>query len=456
MDETSLHALLDHAAAAEPPLGQLVANSLRDGKRLRRRRIQGQTVLVAAVALIAAGVPAAYGPLRAGRHVAAGVPAAYGSLRAGRHAHGQRPPVQQPTGDWPVAYNATPKGVVPFNTETGMAGPLIKFHSSGIEGVAVTPDGKTVYAAGQYTGVVPIDTSTDAKLPPIPLPGARNVVGEIAMAPDGKIAYAIDGLDPPAVSIIPINTAENTALTPITTTISSPWNLAFTPDSSTAYLVGSTRSGEAEVVPIQVATARTLSPIRIGAAGGEQDLTIAPDGKTVAVLNSGIGNGTASTVTLISTATGTARPPISIAAAGSSDIAITPDSTTAYVNSASAVFPIDIATDSALAPIRLPAATGMPEDIAIAPEGSTVYVFATRQVARINIGTRTLLPPIAVSGFAGLAGFVNSPAGPLMVISTDHGEVAVNLTTGSIGRYANIDVAPNDPGNTSASIAIKP
>jgi hypothetical protein len=62
MDETSLHRLLDSALAGRPPMGPVVHNALRAGRKLRRRRrIQGAAGGVAAAAVIAAAIPSTIG-----------------------------------------------------------------------------------------------------------------------------------------------------------------------------------------------------------------------------------------------------------------------------------------------------------------------------------------------------------------------------------------------------------
>src|SRR5262245_26835598 len=64
MDETSLRRLLDSALAGRPPMGPVVHNALRAGLKLRRRRrIQGAAGGVAAIAIIAATIPATIGIL---------------------------------------------------------------------------------------------------------------------------------------------------------------------------------------------------------------------------------------------------------------------------------------------------------------------------------------------------------------------------------------------------------
>ena len=62
MDETSLRSLLDSALVGRPPMGPVVHNALRAGRKLRRRRrIQGAAGGVAAVAVIAVAIPSTIG-----------------------------------------------------------------------------------------------------------------------------------------------------------------------------------------------------------------------------------------------------------------------------------------------------------------------------------------------------------------------------------------------------------
>src|SRR5262249_59564609 len=64
MDEMSLRRLLDSALVGRPPMGPVVHNALRAGRKLRRRRrIQGAAGGVAAVAVIAVTIPSTIGIL---------------------------------------------------------------------------------------------------------------------------------------------------------------------------------------------------------------------------------------------------------------------------------------------------------------------------------------------------------------------------------------------------------
>jgi DNA-binding beta-propeller fold protein YncE len=94
----------------------------------------------------------------------------------------------------------------------------------------------------------------------------------IAITPNGRTVYAL-GLD----GMTPISTATNTA-GPLNRTGGVITGIVFTPDSRTAYAVD---ASEGTVTPISVATGTAARPIKVG--GYPIGAAIASDGKTVYV-----------------------------------------------------------------------------------------------------------------------------------------------------------------------------
>ena len=149
MNDKPLHDLLDGALAGEPPIGPVDQNALAAGIRLRRRRrIRAAAATAAAAAVIAVAIPAGLGVL------------------------GHLPRPQQPPAA-PTLYvandspNISSNGgvVVPVNTATNTAGKPI--HLAGLLLIAITPDGKSVYAASNSGTILPINTATNAPGKPI-------------------------------------------------------------------------------------------------------------------------------------------------------------------------------------------------------------------------------------------------------------------------------------------------
>ena len=134
------------AAVGEPPR-KISIETVR--RRVARRRTVEYASGAAAVAIIAALVPASIGALGHGR--------AAGRTGAQRLAHG------------PIAYvvNAGSGTVTPIRTATNTALKPIKTGRLP-QAIAITPDGKTAYVVNQYRGTVtPIQTATNTALAPV-------------------------------------------------------------------------------------------------------------------------------------------------------------------------------------------------------------------------------------------------------------------------------------------------
>ncbi|MGO9278058.1 MAG: YncE family protein, partial [Streptosporangiaceae bacterium] len=152
-----------------------------------------------------------------------------------------------------TAYVLNSDSVTPIRTDTGTAGKPIKIAVPGppeiLGAMAITPDGKTVYVANHGFDTAPADTV-------IPISTATSKVGKaitvgespdaIAITPDGKTAYVVNQ----SGTVTPIRTATNTALKAIAVG-SNPRAIAITPDGKTAY-VANFNSGT--VTPIRTAT----------------------------------------------------------------------------------------------------------------------------------------------------------------------------------------------------------
>jgi DNA-binding beta-propeller fold protein YncE len=86
----------------------------------------------------------------------------------------------------------------------------------------ITPDGRTAYVADSGTTVTPINTATNAPGKPIQV---GVVLGQIAVTPDGKTVYASSAAGPGTV--VPISTATNMPGQPIR--IGGPGEIVITP-----------------------------------------------------------------------------------------------------------------------------------------------------------------------------------------------------------------------------------
>lgn len=375
MDETSLIALFERAVASRPPTPQLVAESLRLGRRLRlRRRLAAAAAAALAVGLIAAVAPIAFGarsrPAPAARRYAA-VPE--------------------------TVYSASSSGLVtPIRVADNVARPGIQVARMINVGapVAVAPGGKVIYAAGAFGEITPIYPSTNTAGRPMRV--ASHALGTILITPDGRTAYVTEA----GAGVIPVNLTRGRPGKLIRTAESQ---IVITPDGKTIYAFDNYLS---YVLPIRTTTNTTLKPMQIGERGeGTMDIAVSADGATVYVL-SGSPSKYSGQITPISTATNTAQQPIKVTGSVM-DIAIDPSGRIAYVTDYTrqgryVLLPVDLAARKVLRPISLPTRLWDVSGVVFTPDGSMAYIAIgsspdanrSAEVVPIRTATETGLTPV--------------------------------------------------------------
>lgn len=296
--------------------------------------------------------------------------------------------------------------VTPIDTATNTAGPGIPVGAVVVDpfGIAITPDATTAYVTERGSDqVIRIDTATNE------LVGAPIPVGDfptyIAITPNGRTAYVVNRLSD---SVTPIDIVTNTA-GPAIPVGDFPDGIAITPDGTTAYVILRGSPGTpAQVVPINVATNTVGTPVILDAATSRvMGIAITPDGTTAYITDV-----TPDSVIPFTIATGTVGTripidvPVVVGGPEPTGIAITPDGTTAFTadqrGAASTVTPIDLASNTALAPIvsgAAPPPAASPFDLAITPDGRFAYVANAGQdsISVIDTATRTVVAgPIPV------------------------------------------------------------
>ena len=199
------------------------------------------------------------------------------------------------------------------------------------------------------------------------------------------------------------------------------------PAPPTLYIYSDNGSHGGTVTPVNTATGTHGKPIHVGLSGStpkggfapaDGQIAITPDGKTAYLI-------TGSSVTPVSTATGTPGKPIHISgllSSVSAQIVITPDGKTVYVTTMSGtVVPISTATNMPGKPIHV-GATGFlgPVQIAITPDGKTAYV-TTRSGTVTPINTATNIPgkPIPVVGHGGPVWIAFTPDGKTAYVTSE-------------------------------------
>jgi len=252
-------------------------------------------------------------------------------------------------------------------------------------GVAVTPDGNTVYVTNSAdTTVSIIDSASNTVRNTLAL---SETPGGVAVSPNGVAAY-VSCYSPGEILVI------NTATAVIRTTIAlpsgtGPTGIAFTPDGTLAYVA----DGLNPRVLIIDTTTDSVSSTRIQVGSSPKGIAITPDGARAYVTNAG-----ATTVSVIDIATNTISATITVGHLPFG-IAITPDGSKAYVTNQSglsnSVSVIDVSTNT----ISTTIAVGLaPCGVSITPDGSTAYVanFGGKSVSVIDTSTETISATISL------------------------------------------------------------
>jgi DNA-binding beta-propeller fold protein YncE len=199
--------------------------------------------------------------------------------------------------------------------------------------LAITPNGKTVYAASALGTVTPVSTATGQPGKPIPF-GPKDPAGtaHLAITPDGKTLYAFVS-DPTATvtTVTPISTATGKAGTPIPVG-QGPVAVAFSANGRTAY-VASTGTGphklvRAKLTPVSTATGRPGPFINVGPPATSLTATVTPDGNEVFLTAIWLGPHNDQVIT-VSTAAGSIVKEYFLG--GPRAVAVTQDSKIAYI-----------------------------------------------------------------------------------------------------------------------------
>ena len=283
-----------------------------------------------------------------------------------------------PVGDAPRGVAVSPDGasvyvtnvnsgtvsVIDARTNTAAATFVAGINPSG---VAVSPNGTRLYVANYnfpVSTVTVIDAATGATVAAIPTAGDTNSIATlgVAVSPDGKKVYALN-TGPDAIRVI------DAATNSVIKTISTPgtfnaFQAAFSPDGSRAYISQqrfptATTPTMAVLTIVDVGTSTVVDTVVLGSAdnggnAGTDGVAMSPDGKKVYVMSFLIPAGApffTSQVTVVDAATNAIAATIPVGADGG--ISITPDGGKLYVVNASAneVSVIDTATNAIVATV---------------------------------------------------------------------------------------------------------
>ncbi|MBO0734316.1 MAG: YncE family protein [Methylocapsa sp.] len=295
---------------------------------------------------------------------------------------------------------------------------------SGPRGVAVTPDGKKVYA-GNGNSVSVIAAASNKVVASIPI-GSGSSQG-VAIGPDGKHVYVVAGVANcmPGSTVAVIDTASNQVVAKIPANLlkfgineACAGGIALTPDGKQAYVTGNVQcSGCGWLWVIDTAANKVAQVEYIGDAPASPfSIAISPDGNDICIVTvdgfvGGCGGG-------------------QIIGVGGLPLGVTfaPDSRHAYVTvcngSPDAVSVIDTATGAVAATIPV---GSCPDGVAVSPDGKQVYAANSGSDTVSVIDTRTNKVAATIPAGKGPSGVGIIPAPPGVPFSVFSARLAIRF-----------------------------
>jgi DNA-binding beta-propeller fold protein YncE len=303
--------------------------------------------------------------------------------------------------------------------------------------------GGNAYVADSGDGVSQYDIGASGllapKTPASVTAGARPF--GIAVSPDGKSVYVVDNM---SASVSQFDVGAAGMLSPKTPASvaagSNPAGVAVSPDGKSVY-VTNFNSNSVSQYDVSVGGALSpKSPATVGAGLGPQGVAVSPDGKSVYVAD--VGTGGTGTVSQYDVGAGGALSPklpaTIVAGISPVEVAVTPDGRSVYVvnfgSGGGTVSEFDVGSDGALSPKSTPAvAAGLgAESVAVSPDGKSAYVanFGDNTVSQYDIGAGELLSPKTPATVA-------SVSHPAWVAVTPDGKsvYAVNNGTDNVSQW---------------------
>jgi hypothetical protein len=337
--------------------------------------------------------------------------------------------------DGKVVYVLTVRGqLVPVDVRTGRAARPIDIGGVS-QDLVMTPNGKAAYVLEPPYGVVAVDLATRTALGLIKVPNASS----FALTPNGKTLYVLGATTSTAASTGgPVLTAIDTATNATVGTLTLTGPDLHSPCPSTGHGSG----------PSSMCLPRGWHVI-------QKSVTMAPDGKTVYVTYESINDRTSQETGFIvgvDVASNSELKPIAVNArdvwtGDALDFVISPDSQTGYLGAIHSVVPVDLRTGATLPSIPL---SGSNLDFgwtaAVSPDGAMLYMIqnVASTVVPVDTATSTALAPIRLAGRWMLDDGVFAQGGKtLYVLSYGSGKGALQP-----GRMTPIDVATGTVGKS--------
>ena len=332
-----------------------------------------------------------------------------------------------------------------------------------------------VYVTNHLGGSVSqFDVSADGSLAPLlppTVPAGDSPFG-IAVSPDGHSVYVANG----SGSISQYDVGVGGALSPknpaTVPTGNTPFGLAVSPDGRSVYV---TNSGDISVSQYDVGVGGTLtpkSPSTVAAGNHPAGVAVSLDGRSVYVTNFNNMFSPDDDVFQYDVGAGGALqpkdPPVVKAGFSPVGVAVSPDSRSVYVSELNDVSQYDAGPNGALqpkSPATVPAGK-YPSGVAVSPDGGSVYVTnydvtfpGSNSVSQYDVETGGALqpkdPPTVEAGF-GPIGVAVSPDGRSVYVANETSDNVSQYSAGPGGALQPKNPATVAAGNAAFGIAVGP
>ena len=285
---------------------------------------------------------------------------------------------------------------------------------AGPAGVAVSPDGASVYVTNQTSDFSPGSLSqysvsaTGTLMPksPATVPVGIGPV-QVAVSPDGRHTYVTNG-DANSVSQFMVGGDGTLTATspPTVATGATPFGVAVSPDSSSVYVTNAIAGTVSQYSVGADGTLTPKSPPTVTAGNNPLGVAVSPNGDSAYVVNDGnggiIGPGSVSQYSVGADGRLTPKSPASVGADPSPfQVAVHPDGRSAYVTSfdnglhSGTVDHYSIGADGTLTPKSAVVAGWGANGVAVSPDGGSAYVADQNvdAVSQYSIGADGTLTP---------------------------------------------------------------
>ena len=342
-----------------------------------------------------------------------------------------------PNGKYAYITNQNDNTVSVISTATNTVVSTFAVHNFSPTGIAISLDGSKAYVADDNSNLLSVTDLSTGNL--ITTVGVGGYPLGVAISPDGSTVYVTNSSN----SVSVVKTATNSVLTTILVS-KGPYGVVISPDGNTLYV---TNYSANTVSVINTATNKVTATIAVGS--DPTGIAISPDGSTVYVTNQNDNS-----VSVINTTTNTVS-----AIAVNSDpfgVSVSSDGQTVYVvnNKSNNVSVIDAATDAIVATIPVNSGpesfgnfitagsgcNGTPSTftIIVDPTGSTIpTIAATGVLLPLNTiyGTPSATTTFTVSGTNTTAGILVTPP-PGFEVSADGINYGNTVNIGGAGSIA--------------------